>query len=79
MPLNVVHYLIALRRKTLQRINLLTLGSSSLRNLNVCSAHRTLQIAAGSVCIAPRGVGFNDNVVADKLVGRCSYLMKTDF
>lgn len=63
MPLKVVRYLIALRSKTLQRINLLTLGSCSLRNLNVCSAHRSLQIAAGSVCIAPRGVGFNGNLI----------------
>lgn len=63
MPLNIVHCLIAWRSKTLQRVNLLTLGSSSLRNLNVCSARISLQIAAGSVCIAPRGVDFNDNLI----------------
>lgn len=60
MPLNV-HYLIALRSKTLQRINLLTLGSSSLRNLNGCSVCRSCQIAAGSACVAPRGVRVNDD------------------
>lgn len=55
--------MMASRSETWQRRNLLNLGSGSPRHVNVGSAHRSPEVAAGSVCTAAGGIGFNDDTI----------------